>query len=80
MWPGTISVASSKIPLGGTGLFALLAMGGDLGASIGSGVVGIVTQGANDNMKAGMFVGCIFPIILITSLCFMKTFIAKKKV
>ena len=43
MWPGTISVASSKMPLGGTGLFALLAMGGDLGASIGPGVVGTVT-------------------------------------
>ena len=80
MWPGTISVASSKMPLGGTGLFALLAMGGDLGASIGPGVVGTVTQRANDNMKAGMFVGCIFPIVLITSLCFMKTFIVKKKV
>lgn len=80
MWPGTISVASSKMPLGGTGLFALLAMGGDLGASIGPGVVGTVTQRANDNMKAGMFVGCIFPIVLIASLCFMKSFIAKKKV
>ena len=35
MWPGSISIASSKIPLGGTGLFAFLAMAGDLGASIG---------------------------------------------
>lgn len=71
MWPGTISVASSKMPLGGTGLFALLAMGGDLGASIGPGVVGTVTQWANDNMKAGMLVGCIFPIVLIAAICFM---------
>lgn len=80
MWPGTISMASGRMPLGGTGLFALLAMGGDLGASIGPGVVGAVTQRVNDNMKAGMFVGCIFPIVLIISLCVMKTFIAKKKV
>ena len=31
MWPGTISISSSKIPLGGTALFALLAMAGRYG-------------------------------------------------
>ena len=35
MWPGTISITSCKIPLGGTAMFALLAMAGDLGGSIG---------------------------------------------
>ncbi len=79
MWPGSISIASGRIPLGGTGLFALLAMGGDLGASIGPGVIGAVTQNANDNMKAGMLAGCIFPVILIISVCLIKFFFGKKK-
>lgn len=79
MWPGSISIASSRIPLGGTGLFALLAMGGDLGASIGPGVIGFVTQNANDNMKAGMFAGCFFPVILIISVYLIKIFVVKRK-
>lgn len=53
MWPGTISIASKKIPLGGTAMFALLAMAGDLGGSVGPGIVGFVTQNANDNLKVG---------------------------
>ena len=72
MWPGSISIASSRIPLGGTGLFALLAMGGDLGASVGPGVIGAVTENANDSMKAGMLAGCVFPIILIISVYLIK--------
>ena len=61
MWPGTISIASKKIPLGGTAMFALLAMAGDLGGSVGPGIVGFVTQNANDNLKVGMLAGCVFP-------------------
>ena len=72
MWPGSISISSAKIPLGGTALFALLAMGGDLGASIGSGVVGIFTQIAHDNMRAGMLAGITFPAILIITMCSIK--------
>ncbi len=41
-------------------MFALLAMAGDLGGSIGSGIVGRVTQSAGDNIRAGMGVG-LFP-------------------
>ena len=72
MWPGTISIASGKIPLGGTAMFALLAMAGDLGGSIGPGVVGLVTQSANDNLKAGMLAGSFFPAILILSVFLLR--------
>ena len=72
MWPGTISITSRKIPFGGTAMFALLAMAGDLGGSIGPGVIGFVTQNANDNLKAGMMAGCIFPIILILSVFLLQ--------
>ena len=72
MWPGTISIASGKIPLGGTAMFALLAMAGDLGGSIGPGVVGLVTQSANDNLRAGMLAGSFFPAILILSVFLLR--------
>lgn len=72
MWPGTISIASKKIPLGGTAMFALLAMAGDLGGSVGPGIVGFVTQNANDNLKVGMLAGCVFPTVLVLSVLLLK--------
>lgn len=72
MWPGTISIASKKIPLGGTAMFALLAMAGDLGGSVGPGIVGFVTQNANDNLKVGMLTGCVFPTVLVLSVLLLK--------
>ena len=68
MWPGTISISSKKFPLGGTAMFALLAMAGDLGGSIGPGIVGYITQEAGDNIRVGMSVGRVFPVILLVML------------
>lgn len=68
MWPGTISITSVNIPLGGTAMFALLAMAGDMGGSIGPYMVGLVTQNANDNLKIGMLAGSVFPVILVFSI------------
>ena len=72
MWPGTISIASKKIPLGGTAMFALLAMAGDLGGAVGPGIVGLVTQAANDNLKIGVLAGCVFPAVLVLSVLLLK--------
>lgn len=79
MWPGTLSLSSGRIPMGGTALFALLAMAGDLGGSIGPSLVGYVSQIAGDNLRIGMRVGCIFPIGLIIGLLILKK-TAKKAV
>lgn len=68
MWPGAISISSRKFPAGGTAMFALLAMAGDLGGSIGPGIVGRVTQSVGDNIQIGMGVGLIFPLILLIML------------
>lgn len=65
MWPGTISLSSERFPAGGTAMFALLAMAGDLGGSIGPGIVGYVTQCAGDNIQIGMVVGLVFPVVLL---------------
>ena len=72
MWPGTISIASQKIPLGGTAMFAFLAMAGDLGGSVGPGIVGLVTQAANDNLKIGVLAGCVFPAVLVLSVLLLR--------
>jgi len=70
MWPGTLSISSKKFPAGGTAMFALLAMAGDLGGSIGPGIVGRVTQMAGDNIRTGMTAGLIFPVVLVICLVF----------
>ena len=72
MWPGTISIMSKRLPVGGTAMFALLAMAGDIGGSVGPAAVGMITQAANDNMKVGMLSASIFPIVLIMMLLLMR--------
>ncbi len=65
MWPGTISISSKKFPKGGTAMFALLAMAGDLGGGVGPAIVGRITQYADDNIRVGMGAGLIFPVVLV---------------
>lgn len=72
MWPGTISISSKQLPTGGTAMFALLAMAGDLGGAFGPSLVGNITQHANDNLQVGMLAGCVFPIVLVVSILIMK--------
>jgi len=44
LWPGSLIVAEKKFPLGGVFIFAMMASGGDLGASVVPQLVGIVTD------------------------------------
>ena len=78
MWPGTLSITSKKLPAGGTAMFALLAMAGDLGGAIGPGTVGMISQKTGDNLQAGLFAGGIFPVILIVFLVIFKMMKGKK--
>ena len=72
MWPGTISILSKRLPTGGVAMFAFLAMAGDLGGAAGPGIVGFATQLKKDDLKAGMLVACIFPIVLIAVIIGIK--------
>ena len=65
MWPGTFSKASAALPKGGTAMFALLALGGDIGCSGGPTLVGMVSGALGDNLKMGILAGIIFPILLL---------------
>lgn len=59
-------------------MFALLAMAGDLGGSIGPAIVGKVTQYAGDNIRTGMRVGLIFPVVLILMLIILSKTAVRK--
>ena len=72
MWPGTISICSAKIPLGGTAMFALLAMAGDMGGALGPAIVGNISQNAGDDIQKGLLAGCVFPAVLVISILFFK--------
>ncbi len=65
MWPGTFSKASAALPKGGTAMFALLALGGDIGCSGGPTLVGMVSGALGDNLKSGVLAGIVFPALLL---------------
>jgi fucose permease len=72
MWPGTISLTSPRLPRGGTALFAMLAMAGDLGGAFGPSLVGTITQQSGDQLRSGMLAGSVFPLLLIVVLILMS--------
>lgn len=65
MWPGTFSKASAALPKGATAMFALLALGGDIGCSGGPTLVGMVSGALGDNLKTGVLAGIVFPVLLL---------------
>ena len=72
MWPGTFSKATASIARGGTAMFALLALAGDVGCSGGPTVVGMVSGALGDNLKMGILAGVIFPALLLTGIFLCK--------
>lgn len=64
MWPGTFSKASAGIKGGGTAMFALLALGGDLGCSSGPTFAGMMASTFGDDLKKGILCAIIFPALL----------------
>lgn len=72
MWPGSISISSQNCPRGGTAMFAFLALAGDLGAMISPAMVGSLAERAGGNLKIGLFVATVFPIVLVFGLLLLK--------
>ena len=61
MWPGTFSRAAVVLRTGGTAMFALLALAGDLGCTTGPTLVGFISGLFGENMKLGIFAALVFP-------------------
>lgn len=79
MWPGTFSRASAALPRGGTAMFALLALGGDIGCSAGPALAGAVSGALGDNLKKGILAGIVFPVMLLMGIIFLGKPGAKTK-
>lgn len=65
MWPGTFSMASERIPMGGNAMFALLALAGDLGCSGGPTAVGFISGQFGGDLKKGLMFAAVFPFVMV---------------
>ena len=72
MWPGTFSKAAAGLPRGGTALFALMALAGDMGCSGGPTLVGMVSSALGDDLKKGVLAGIVFPVLLLAGLALSR--------
>jgi len=71
-WPGTFSIAALKISGGGTAMYALMALAGDIGCSSGPTVVGMVANAFGGNLNIGIISAIVFPAVMLLGLIAMK--------
>lgn len=71
-WPGTFSMAALKISGGGTAMYALMALAGDIGCSSGPTVVGMVANAFGGNLNIGIISAIVFPVVMLLGLIAMK--------
>lgn len=79
MWPGTLSKAAATLRGGGTAMFALLALAGDLGCSGGPTLAGMVSAAAGDDLRVGILAAVVFPVLLLLGLCLLHRGRARQK-
>jgi fucose permease len=77
MWPGMLSLTAAGYPSGGVAMFALLALAGDLGCSIGPQFVGIIAD--RSRLNTGLLAAIIFPVIMLIGLAFLKPLLSSKE-
>lgn len=68
LWPGTFSIAAGSIRNGGTAMFAMFALAGDLGCLSGPAFVGVVSEAAGGSLRTGILAAVIFPVFLLAGL------------
>ena len=71
-WPGTLSRASASIRGGGTQMFALLALAGDLGCAGGPTLAGLVSDACGGALRAGILAAVIFPLLMLLCVLLMQ--------
>lgn len=72
LWPGTFSKAAAGVKGGGTVLFALLALGGDIGCCSGPTLAGFVSTSFGGNLRLGILAASIFPVLLLLGIFLFK--------
>jgi fucose permease len=87
LWPGSLVISANRFPLAGASMFAVLASGGDSGASIGPWLVGLVADKASAwskitpnnlnisseelGLRAGIACAIIFPLAMFFCLKYL---------
>ncbi len=79
MWPGTFSTASKVMPTGGTAMFGLLALAGDLGCGAGPAITGAISTVFGDDLKVGFLFSTAFAGIMVVGLIGLKLHQRKKE-
>lgn len=85
MWPGVFSSSSQMFPAGGTAMFGILAVCGDIGCTSGPAIAGAISEVASGiygdaiGLKVSMLAAAIFPLILLIALYLFKKLSLQKK-
>ena len=79
MWPGTFNLSAKYCVKGGTAMFALLALAGDLGCSVGPSIVSAVATAFDGELKFGLLAATVFPLILALGVFALRRVRAKTK-
>ena len=77
MWPGTFSISSGVLK-GGTAMFGLLAVAGDVGCMAGPTIVGLASQKFGNDLRMGILFSGIFPAILVFLVFILKRIVKNK--
>jgi MFS family permease len=72
MWPGVFSLSTEYCPQGGTVMFGLLALAGDIGCASGPSVVGFISDAMGGHLKSGLLVAIVFPAALMIGVHVLK--------
>lgn len=72
MWPGTFSNAAASLKRGGTAMFALLALAGDIGCMSGPTLAGFVSGLFGENLQTGILAGTVFPVMMLLAIFFQR--------
>lgn len=72
MWPGTFSLAAKHIPNASTAMFAVFALAGDAGCTVGPTIVGFVSGASENNISRGLLCSAVFPLLMLVCLVLIK--------
>ena len=68
LWPGTFSLGTGALRNGGTLMFAMFALAGDIGCTSGPSIAGAAASAFADNLKVGIGVAIVFPVLMIAGI------------
>ena len=77
MWPGMLSLTAAGYPSGGIAMFAIMAIGGDIGCAFGPWLTGIVAD--KSSLNIGLLTAIIFPTVMLIGLFILKALMKHKR-